>query len=131
MISRFQRATETAEMIFNHLLSTPSAGGLGNVKGAKRSGAFISTLDIPKTGGYLEFSRDRLHLDKSFSKNAASVLTNSGPAWGPVYFFLLGLPCCGCERLKRLHTECNVGRKLSLQRHLSRAASLLHAPSPV
>lgn len=77
MISRFQRATETAEMIFNHLLSTPSAGGLGNVKGAKRSGAFISTLDIPKTGGYLEFSRDRLHLDKSFSKNAASVLTNS------------------------------------------------------
>jgi hypothetical protein len=32
----------------------PPAGSLGNVKGAEHSGAFISTLDIAKAGGYPE-----------------------------------------------------------------------------
>ena len=36
----------------NLLLPAPSAGSIGDVKGAEQSAAFISTLDIASTGGY-------------------------------------------------------------------------------
>jgi integrase len=53
----------------NHLLLTPRAGCLGNVKGAEQSGAFILTLDIGEAGGYPQCIRETAsELEKFFSK---------------------------------------------------------------
>jgi hypothetical protein len=62
----------------NHLLLPPHAGSVGNVKGAEHSGAFISTLDIGKAGGYPAGQPGAAsELEKFFLNNATSILTDS------------------------------------------------------
>ena len=57
----------------------PHAGSVGNVKGAEHSGAFISTLDIGKAGGYPAGQPGAAsELEKFFLNNATSILTDSG-----------------------------------------------------